>query len=348
MALLTFVIIVLILIVTILNFIFFGPIIPSSDNITFSPEYITYKNSQDPQATSANLQVAVTSLFGVTTAPSFYTRNVFINTLNVNSFDTFPSNYNVDKNIQTINSIVQIYTTKAIIYIHGFNSTNNECVDFSNYFISSALKNNVLFIAPALPGTDFKPKSYENITVHDYLFFIHKFMSLVLHLFDEIYLFGSSTGCSYITWYLHRFNSTQIKGVVFWSPNIEIHPFEKFVSQLALFPCGKKLISLLDQRVYRTSNSFDMYQFVHFVGIMGLFRNIRFNLNSDMPQLLIFYNKNDKVVDASYTEMFFDKYPSTKNLVAIETDEHNLITNSDNFQTFHTEMKTSFPKLFIL
>lgn len=354
MALLTFYIIIFIIIIAILNFIFFGPIIPSSDNVNFSPPYSSFRDINIVKNTGVNAGVREMKIMDLSygliqsTTPEIYARRIFIKTKNLNSLDGFPSYFMVTATdfLNDLHDIILNYKTKAIVYIHGFNSTNEEVIDFGTSLIKRLDKENIVFLAPPLPGTDYKPKAYESITVHDYLFYIHKFMSLVLAAFDEVYLFGSSTGCSYITWYLHRFNSPQIKGVAFWSPNIEIHPFEKFVSQLALFPCGMKLISLLDQRIYKTSNTFDMYQFVHFVGIMGLFRKIRFDLAEDLPPLLVFYNKDDKVVDSSFTETFMKKYPhKTKKLTAIDTEEHNLIFVQKHFPFFENEIIDFFSDL---
>ena len=318
MALIITILIFIIVVVFLLNFIFFGPIISTSDNIKY----------QDGNSAQFQSEILFPQLIRY--------NDVF--TLNYKTPCLIYRDTNGEHILGEDLKLDGITPTDDIIAgFHGFNSDSSEVKDLLkdylnykySYYLATNNKSTISAIGFDMPGAETDvPGSYVNVTAQTYMKYVHDVMIRLDNIYKDITIIASSTGCSYIIWFLYKFPelTKKISQIVFFSPNIEFHPFEKFVSEMALYPFGKKMVNLLDQRLFSDNGKqyFDSYQFIHLIGIMGLLRKIKFKLNVDIP-MHILYTSKDKVVSPKATVEFYEKYKGKKKLIDTKSLNHNII-----------------------
>lgn len=318
MALIITILIFIIVVLFLLNFIFFGPIISTSDNIKYldgfsdilQPDVLFYQLIRYNEICTLNYKT-----------PCLVYRDA--------------NGEHILGDDLSYNSLAP--TDDIIAGFHGFNSDSSEMKDLLknylnnkySYYVATNNKSTISAIGFDMPGADTDvPGSYVNVTAQTYMKYVHDVMIRLDNIYKDITIVASSTGCSYIIWFLYKFPdlTKKISKIIFFSPNIEFHPFEKFVSEMALYPFGKKMVNLLDQRLFSDNGKqyFDSYQFIHLIGIMGLLRKIKFKLNVDIP-INILYTSKDKVVSPKATVEFYEKYKGKKKLIDTKSLNHNII-----------------------
>ena len=234
---------------------------------------------------------------------------------------------------------------KYFLYIHAFNSDSYEAKKL--LFNLSSIYKDSFVCGINLPGaaTIAKESSFTNINVHTHLRFFYILFSTIKD--KDIYLIGSSTGCSYSIWInskLKKIINLNIKCLIMFSPNIEPKGLSSFLTKLSINPFGLKIIKLLKYNYLLEETYSDVNMFSYLVGILEINRKDKEKYKSKVP-LLTFYTSKDKIIDYKSIIDYVNKYEGYKILIEVDDDYHNMITRDYLLPFFIKNIKDFLKKI---
>jgi len=200
-------------------------------------------------------------------------------------------------------------TEFAILYFHGFSASRTE-IDPVPQMLARRLGAN-LYYARFTGHGRYSINATKNVTVNDWLNDAVEALEIGKRLGRKIIILSSSTGGTISTW-LNQYDPESIHALVMLSPNFM--PQDKKAVWITR-PWGQQITKLVQgkERAWGDGKPdpvwTNRYKTEFLFPMMGIVTHVQhYDFQQFNTPLLIFYSKDDKVVNHTYTKRVFSRW----------------------------------------